>query len=367
MSSVARSALTVIVLGAGLLGAIAPAPAEPAFAVRTGYRCSQCHVNRSGGGMRTAFGSLYTQTILPARLLEWRREQPASRRSGRPLCDRSRSALAISRHPLGRHAARRFVRDSRGQSLHRFSRGSGSPVALPRRDRGPRRRIDARAVRPGLVPAAERLRQARQVSPALRLAVARRCGLHPPVHRFHVQWRRTRAWRSESSPGAGRRTWRWSTARRVAATTTRREEDRRERGPTLAIRTSRDLRGERHRRDDPRHRRACSAGSASDVWRCWPRETGSSAVTTTELAEPSSRLSRPTCRSREGSTSSWPTTGSIPIETSTPTSRPATRWAWRSFPTRSFQMRWFVRVKDGPPQIVGANDRQIDFEVHLFF
>ncbi|HJQ97873.1 MAG TPA: hypothetical protein VJ826_06120 [Candidatus Polarisedimenticolaceae bacterium] len=43
--------------------------AEPAFAVRTGYRCSQCHVNRTGGGMRTSFGSIYTQTTLPMRLL----------------------------------------------------------------------------------------------------------------------------------------------------------------------------------------------------------------------------------------------------------------------------------------------------------
>ena len=46
--------------------------AEPAFAVRTGYRCAQCHVNRTGGGGRTSFGSIYTQTILPHRLLRWR-------------------------------------------------------------------------------------------------------------------------------------------------------------------------------------------------------------------------------------------------------------------------------------------------------
>jgi hypothetical protein len=49
-----------------------PARAEPAFALRTGYRCSQCHVNRTGGGMRTAYGSIYTQTILPQHLLRWR-------------------------------------------------------------------------------------------------------------------------------------------------------------------------------------------------------------------------------------------------------------------------------------------------------
>jgi hypothetical protein len=46
--------------------------AEPAFAVRTGYSCGQCHVNRTGGGMRTPFGSIYTQTTLPERLLIWK-------------------------------------------------------------------------------------------------------------------------------------------------------------------------------------------------------------------------------------------------------------------------------------------------------
>lgn len=53
-------------------GAATPARAEPAFAVRTGYSCGQCHVNRMGGGMRTPFGSVYTQTTLPARLLRWK-------------------------------------------------------------------------------------------------------------------------------------------------------------------------------------------------------------------------------------------------------------------------------------------------------
>lgn len=51
----------------GLFAAATPTLAEPAFAIRTGYRCSQCHANRTGGGIRTAFGSLYTQTILPER------------------------------------------------------------------------------------------------------------------------------------------------------------------------------------------------------------------------------------------------------------------------------------------------------------
>lgn len=58
-----------------LCGAFArPVSAEPAFAVRTGYACSTCHVNRTGGGLRTSFGSLYAQTVLPRRLLSFRQE-----------------------------------------------------------------------------------------------------------------------------------------------------------------------------------------------------------------------------------------------------------------------------------------------------
>ena len=59
------------ILGLALAVSVTEALAEPAFAVRTGYRCSQCHVNRTGGGMRTSFGSMYVQTTLPMRLLHF--------------------------------------------------------------------------------------------------------------------------------------------------------------------------------------------------------------------------------------------------------------------------------------------------------
>jgi hypothetical protein len=31
------------------------------------------------------------------------------------------------------------------------------------------------------------------------------------------------------------------------------------------------------------------------------------------------------------------------------------------------QLRWFVRREDGPPQLAGTHDVQVDFELHAFF
>lgn len=63
-----RNLLPALLAIAGLAVG-APVSAEPWIAVRTGFRCVQCHVNPTGGGLRTEFGNIHAQTELAARRL----------------------------------------------------------------------------------------------------------------------------------------------------------------------------------------------------------------------------------------------------------------------------------------------------------
>ena len=54
----------IIALCAGMLWAASDAAAEPYLGVREGYKCSDCHVNMTGGGMRTSFVSAHAREIL---------------------------------------------------------------------------------------------------------------------------------------------------------------------------------------------------------------------------------------------------------------------------------------------------------------
>src|SRR5260221_14709406 len=55
---------TIGLSAAVALGVASQAAAEPYLAVREGYKCSACHVNMTGGGMRTSFVSAHAREIL---------------------------------------------------------------------------------------------------------------------------------------------------------------------------------------------------------------------------------------------------------------------------------------------------------------
>jgi hypothetical protein len=56
-----------LAVGFGTGSAAPAARPEPHLSIRTGLHCSHCHINRTGGGGRNDFGSLYGQAQLPLR------------------------------------------------------------------------------------------------------------------------------------------------------------------------------------------------------------------------------------------------------------------------------------------------------------
>jgi len=60
----ARSLVALLGLAASI------AHAEPYIAVQQGLKCGVCHVNPTGGGLRTTYGDLYAQNNMPAKHLD---------------------------------------------------------------------------------------------------------------------------------------------------------------------------------------------------------------------------------------------------------------------------------------------------------
>jgi len=100
MARRSRAGPIACALGIALLLATGHAIAEPRFAVREGVACSHCHVNRTGGGMRTAYGSAFAQTGLgtwdPFGVVDARAGESASLGANIRLSNRTRRAAKTS-------------------------------------------------------------------------------------------------------------------------------------------------------------------------------------------------------------------------------------------------------------------------------
>jgi hypothetical protein len=76
--AVRMASMAVLLVVAGMFCA-AQARAEAYIAVREGYKCSQCHFNKTGGGKRNEFANVYVQTRLAQSFVQW---QPRGDESG---------------------------------------------------------------------------------------------------------------------------------------------------------------------------------------------------------------------------------------------------------------------------------------------
>jgi hypothetical protein len=61
MAFLRQGYFTLAMTGILVIMGIEEVRAEPYFAARTGFKCSQCHVNKTGGGKRTDYGVIYSQ------------------------------------------------------------------------------------------------------------------------------------------------------------------------------------------------------------------------------------------------------------------------------------------------------------------